>query len=81
MENEIMINEEVVEEAAEVVGFDPKKGLIAAGIGVAAIVGVIVYKKVVKPLIAKKKALKEQAAIEAEFEETAEVEVKDSEEI
>lgn len=81
MENEIMINEEVVEEAAEVAGFDSKKGLIAVAIGAAAIVGVVVYKKVVKPMIAKRKAQKEQAVIEGAFEETAEVEVKDSEEI
>ena len=79
MENEMMINEEVIEGVAEVDTGSSKKGLIALGIGVAVLAGVLVYKKVVKPIRAKRKAKKENTEIEAEFEET--VDQEDSEEI
>lgn len=80
MENEMMINEEVVEEVAEVANVDSKKGLIAVAIGVTALVGVIAYKKVVKPMIAKRKAKKQNTEIEADYEEPVN-DQEDSEEI
>ena len=80
MENEIMNNEVVIEEVTEITEVDSNKGLIAFGICVAALGGVLLYKKVVKPLLNKRKAKKEQAEeIEAQFEES-DVEMNDSEE-
>lgn len=71
MENEIMVNNEVVENTEEIATEQSGKGLlIAAGVGLAVIVGGIVYKKVIKPAIAKAKAKKEaEEAVEADFEE------------
>lgn len=67
--NEIMINDEVMENATEI-ATDSKKGLkVAAGIGLAVIAGVVIY-KISKKIIAKAKAAKEERAIEVEdFEE------------
>lgn len=65
MEEEIMNNEEVLEvtEEEEVVEQKSHKGLVAITVaGAAAFVGTIAYKKIVKPLIAKRKAQKELAA-------------------
>jgi hypothetical protein len=73
MENEIMFNEEAVAEVTT----GSKKGLVGVIIGAAALAGVVVYKKIVKPMIAKRKAQKETETIEAEYEE---VEVTESEE-
>ena len=69
--NEIMVNEEVIEATEEIVTDKAGKGLfVAAAVGAALIVGSIVYKKVIKPAIAKAKAKKEsEEAIEADFEE------------
>lgn len=64
-EDEIMETEEVVEspEEEEVVE-KSNKGLIALAIaGVAAIGGTIAYKKLIKPLIEKRKAKKEHDAL------------------
>lgn len=64
MEEEIMNNEEVFEttEEEEVVDQKSHKGLVAIAVaGAAALVGTIAYKKIVKPLIAKRKAKKELA--------------------
>lgn len=65
MEEEIMNNEEVYEitEEEEVVDQKSHKGLVAIAVaGAAALVGTIAYKKIVKPLIAKRKAKKELEA-------------------
>lgn len=65
MEEEIMNNEEVLEttEEEEVVDQKSHKGLVAIAVaGAAALVGGIAYKKIVKPLIAKRKAKKELEA-------------------
>lgn len=73
MENEVMFNEEVVGEvveATEIANCDSKKGLIAIGLGLAALGGVLLYKKVIKPIRAKRKAKKEAKVIEADYEET-----------
>lgn len=65
MEEEIVNNEEVYEitEEEEVVDQKSHKGLVAIAVaGAAALVGTIAYKKIVKPLIAKRKAMKELEA-------------------
>lgn len=63
--NEIMTNEEFLENSVELVqdgGFKVNKGLvITAAVGATLLGGIIVYKKLVKPAIAKMKAKKEQA--------------------
>ena len=66
--NEILTNENVVETAEEVVEtVNSCKGMkIAAGVGGAVILGVIAYKFIVKPIIAKVKAEKEMVDTEAE---------------
>lgn len=69
--NEIMVNEEIIEATEEVTTENSGNGLlIAAIVGGALLVGGIVYKKVIKPAIAKAKAKKEQKeVIEADFED------------
>ena len=78
--NEIMVNEEVMEATEEIATAGGSKGFkVAIGVGLAAVGGVIAYKYVVKPLIAKIKAKKAQSEIDEEpvilsgdeFEETA----------
>ena len=66
--NEILTNENVVETAEEVVEtVNSCKGMkIMAGVGGAVILGVIAYKFIVKPIIAKVKAEKEMVDTEAE---------------
>lgn len=69
MENEIINNEEVLETTEEIVAENSNKGLVAvAAIGATLIVGTLVYKKIVKPLIAKHKAKKEQEAEDDRYE-------------
>lgn len=59
MEEKIVLNEEVVEMAEDVVTSKSGKAVKAVvGVGVAALVGRIVYKRVIKPVIAKLKAKK-----------------------
>ena len=69
--NEIMVNEDVIEVTEEIAVTKSNTGLkIAAGVGLGLIVGAVVYKKVIKPAIAKIKAKKEESTvIEGEFEE------------
>ncbi len=66
--NEILTNENVAETAEEVVEtVNSCKGMkIMAGVGGAVILGVIAYKFIVKPIIAKVKAEKEMVDTEAE---------------
>ena len=69
--NEIMMNDEVIENAVEVVAVEPKKGFgTLVGIGLTVVAGVIVY-KIGKKIVTKvKKAKEEKAAIvEGAFEE------------
>lgn len=74
MENEMIINEEVIETAAEEIAeVNPKKGLIVAGVALVFIGGVIVYNKIIKPAFAKRKAKKEVEASEDEFDESEEI--------
>lgn len=65
--NEIMTNEEVIETTEEIVKTGTGKWLkVAAGVGLAVLVGGLAYKYVAKPLVAKIKAKKEQQMIESE---------------
>lgn len=61
--NEIIANEEVANVVTEDIAVDNAgNGLkVAVGIGLATVVGIIVYKKLIKPAIAKHKAKKEAA--------------------
>lgn len=65
--NEIMTNEEVIETTEEIVKAGTGKWFkVAAGVGLAVLVGGLAYKYVAKPIVAKIKAKKEQQAMEAE---------------
>ena len=72
MENEIMNNEEIMEGVAEAATTGSRKGLkVAVGAGVTLLVGGIIFKKLIKPAIAKAKAKKEESkAIEATADES-----------
>jgi flagellar biosynthesis/type III secretory pathway M-ring protein FliF/YscJ len=73
MEQNIMANEEVVEATEEIVTTNSGKAFkVVAGIGLAALVGTIVYKGVVKPFIAKIKAKKAEKE-EGDFEKGVEL--------
>lgn len=64
--NEIMVNEEIME-ATEITTSGAGKGFkIVAGIGLAALISVIAYKCVVKPIVAKIKAKKARQSINVE---------------
>lgn len=71
MENTAIMNNEVMETTEEIIETSMSKGLkVAAGIGLTVIVGVIAYKYVAKPVIAKIKAeinQKKMVAAEAEM--------------
>ena len=71
--NEIMNNEEVMESATEaiVLASSGKGFKVAAGIGLAVLAGVVIYRYVGKPMIAKIKA-QEQQIIDAEWDEPEE---------
>lgn len=67
--NEIMTNEEVIETTEEIVTASSGKTFkVVAGVGLTVLGGVVAYKYVIKPLVAKIKAKKEQQKIEPEFE-------------
>lgn len=73
--NEIMNNEEVMETATEeIVKASSGKGfeVVAGVIGLAVLAGVVIYRYVGKPMIAKIKAQKEQQIIDAEWDEPEE---------
>lgn len=62
--NEILVNEDVIETTEEIMTDSSNKGLIVAGVACALVVGAIVYKKLIKPAIAKRKAKKQGEVIE-----------------
>lgn len=76
MENTEIMNNEVIEVTEEIAKTGLSKGVkVAAGIGLTVVVGVIAYKYVGKPVIAKikakieqKKASEERTIYEADFE-------------
>ena len=81
--NEILTNEEVMETTEEIVNASSGKGCkVAAGIGLAVLAGVVAYKYIGKPLLAKLKAKKEekQEIADVEFNES-DVKDEDSEDI
>lgn len=82
MENTEIMNAEVVEATEEIVKTGMSKGVkIAAGMGLAVVVGVVAYKYVAKPLIAKIKANHEQKKTVAEEETTFDLDSEDISEI
>ena len=81
--NEILTNEEVMVTTEEIVNASSGKGFkVAAGIGLAVLAGVVAYKYIGKPLLAKIKAKKEetQEITDVEFNES-DVKDEDSEDI
>lgn len=80
--NKIMTDEEVIETTVEITEAGTGKSFkVAAGIGLAVITGMIVYKYVAKPLMAKIKAQKEpQEICEEDFDDYFDVEVRSEEE-
>ena len=81
--NEILTNEEVMETTEEIVNASSGKDFkVAAGIGLAVLAGVVAYKYIGKPLLAKIKAKKEetQEITDVEFNES-DVKDEDSEDI
>ncbi|MDD2298576.1 MAG: hypothetical protein PHU69_02935 [Fermentimonas sp.] len=74
--NEIMVNEEVIEVTEEIATAGSGNGIkMAAGIGLAVLGGVVAYKYLVKPMVAKIKAKKEQQKIDAEFDDYEDAEI------
>lgn len=80
--NEILTNENVVETAEEVVEtMNSCKGIkVVAGVGGAVILGVIAYKFIVKPMVAKIKAEKDMVDTEAETTDEADSDSEEAEE-
>lgn len=72
--NEIMNNEEVMEATTEEVvkASSEEEFRVAACIGLVVLAGVVIYKYVGKPMIAKIKARKEQQIIDAEWDDSEE---------
>jgi len=65
--NEIMVNEGVIETTEGIATAGSGKGFkVAAGVGLTVLGGFVAYKYVIKPVMAKIKAKKEQRMINAE---------------
>ena len=76
--NEIMVNEEVIEATEEIATASSGNGIkMTAGIGLAVLGGVVAYKYIVKPMVAKIKAKKEQQKIDAEFDDFEDAEIEE----
>ena len=74
--NEIMVNEEVIETTEEIATASSGKGFkVTAGVGLTVLGGFVAYKYVIKPVIAKIKAKKEQQMIDAEFDDFDDAEI------
>lgn len=74
--NEIMANEEVIELTEEIVTARFENGIkMTVGIGLAVLGGVAAYKYLIKPMVAKIKAKKEQQAMEEEFDDFEDAEI------
>lgn len=71
--NEIMTSEEVIEAAEEITSTGAGKALkVAAGIGLAVLVGGIAYRYIVKPVMARVKGKKAQSEMVIEMPNCAE---------
>ena len=74
--NEIMLNEDVIEVTAGIATAGFGKGFkIAAGVGLTALGGFVAYKCVIKPIVAKIKAKKEQQKMGADFDESEDAKI------
>jgi len=74
--NEIMVNEDVIEVTEEIATAGSGKGFkVTAGIGLTVLGGFVAYKYVIKPMVAKIKAKKEQQMMDAEFDEFEDAEI------
>ena len=74
--NEIMVNGEVIEVTEEIATASSRKGLkVAVGVGLVVLGSVAAYKYVIKPMVAKIKAKKEQQKMDAEFDEFEDAEI------
>jgi len=74
--NEIMVNEEVIETTEEIATASSGKGFkVAASVSLIVLGGFVAYKYVIKPVIAKIKAKKEQQAMEEEFDNFEDAEI------
>lgn len=70
--DDIMVNEEVVEVTEDIVNVGNGKGFkVAAGVGLAGLGGYAIYKFIVKPLLAKRKAEKEQLWMDEDYDNHA----------
>ncbi len=69
MNEEIMVNELIEETTDKITTTSSGKGFkVAAGVGLTVLVGVVAYKYVIKPVVAKIKAQKEQIEVIEEDE-------------
>ncbi|MFA7675056.1 MAG: hypothetical protein WCY38_03220 [Endomicrobiia bacterium] len=74
--NEIMVNEEVIETTEGIATASSGKGFkVAAGVGLTVLGGFVAYKYIIKPMVAKIKAKKEQQKMDAEFDEFEDAEI------
>ena len=74
--NEIMVNGDVIEVTEEIATAGSGKGFkVTAGIGLTVLGGFVAYKYVIKPMVAKIKAKKEQQKMDAEFDEFEDAEI------
>lgn len=74
--NEIMVNGEVIEVTEEIATASSRKGIkVAVGVGLVVLGGVAAYKYIIKPMVAKIKAKKEQQKMGAEFDEFEDAEI------
>jgi len=74
--NEIMVNGEVIEVTEEIATASSGRGIkVAVGVGLVVLGGVAAYKYIIKPMVAKIKAKKEQQKMDAEFDEFEDAEI------
>ena len=74
--NEIMVNEEVIETTEGIATASSGEVFkVAAGVGLTVLGGFVAYKYVIKPVMAKIKAKKEQQRINAEVDDFDDAEV------
>lgn len=76
--NEIMVNGEVIEVTEEIATAGSRKGIkVAVGVGLVVLGGVATYKYIIKPMVAKIKAKKEQQKMNAGFDDYEDAEIEE----
>ncbi len=77
--NEIMVNDEVIEVTEDIANAGSGKAIkVAAGIGLTVLGGFVAYKYVIKPVVAKIKAKKEQQKMmNEEFDDFDDAEIEE----